>query len=259
MPAGKPFVLGPAAGARIAVAGGCGGIGRVLVDALLAEACQVAVLDMAASMQAHPPPAEVLALTADATQPDELAAAAATLQQDWGALDGFVNLCGFSAERTPIEDFDYADWQRVVEGNLHSAFLLSREFLPLVRAGNNPAMVQVASSLAVSAAPGYGPYSASKAGMLALTRMLAAENSPAVRVNAVAPSAVRTQFMAGGTGRPERPGGSLVDLQAYGDALPLGRAAEPEDVVGPILFLLGPGSAYMTGQVLHVNGGLWQP
>ena len=259
MAEGKPFALGPAAGSRILVSGGCGGIGRALVDALLATACRVAVLDMATSISAYPPPAGTLALTADATQPEELAAAAATIRQEWGAVDGFVNLCGFSVGRTPIADYDYADWQRVVEGNLHSAFLLSREFLPLLRQGNNPAMVQVASSLAVSSAPGYGPYSVSKAGMLALTRMLVAENSPEIRINAVAPSAVRTQFMSGGTGRPERAGGSLVDLEAYGAALPAGRVAEPEDVVGPILFLLGPGSRYMTGQVLHVNGGLWQP
>ena len=88
--------------------------------------------------------------------------------------------------------------------------------------------------------------------------MLAEENAPHIRVNAVAPNAVRTAFLQGGTGRPQDES-ALLDLDAYGKALPLGRNAEPEDVVGPVLFLLGPGSAFMTGQVLHVNGGLWQP
>ena len=88
--------------------------------------------------------------------------------------------------------------------------------------------------------------------------MLAEENAPAVRVNAVAPNAVRTAFLTGGTGRPQDEQ-QLLDLESYGRSLPLGRNAEPEDIVGPILFLLGPGSAFMTGQVLHINGGLWQP
>jgi 3-oxoacyl-[acyl-carrier protein] reductase len=117
----------------------------------------------------------------------------------------------------------------------------------------------VASSLAVKASPGYGPYASAKAGILALTRMLAAEHSPAIRVNAVAPSAVRTEFITGGTGRTGQDSTPLLDLDAYGRTLPLQRVAEADDVVGPILFLLGPGSRYLTGQVLHVNGGLFQP
>ena len=120
-------------------------------------------------------------------------------------------------------------------------------------------MVHVASSLAVKASVGYGPYGAAKAGILALMRVLATENAPGIRSNAVAPSAVRTEFITGGTGRSAYPDAPLLDLEAYGKALPLGRIAEPDDVVGPILFLLGPGSRYMTGQVLHVNGGLFQP
>jgi len=85
-------------------------------------------------------------------------------------------------------------------------------------------------------------------------RVLAAEMAPHARVNAIAPSAVDTPFLQGGTGRQTRALG--FDKDVYVKSVPLARIAVPEDIVGPILFLLGPASAYITGQTLHVNGGL---
>lgn len=257
--AGPALPIDLPAGSRIAVAGGCGGIGRVLVSALLDRACEVAVVDMPPSLAAHPPPGDVISIPADATSAAQVEAAARAMQSHWNGLDGFVNLCGYAPPRVAIDAYDPDTWRAAIDVNLNAAFLLSRAFMPWLKAGTRPALVHAASSLAVRAAPGYGPYAAAKAGILALTRTLAEENAPTVRVNAVAPSAVRTEFIAGGTGRAGGSGTPLLDLDAYGNALPLGRVAEADDVVGPILFLLGPGSAYMTGQVLHINGGLWQP
>ncbi len=253
------FRIRPPAGFRLAVIGGCGGIGRRLVEVALASGLKVAVLDLPASIDRHSPPAECRVYPADAADPQQVDAAFAALTNDWGALDGYANLCGFSPARQPVSELDFPTWQQAIAGNLNAAFLTSKHALPLLQRGVAPAMVHVASSLAVKASPGYGPYSAAKAGILALTRMLAAEHSPRIRVNAVAPSAVRTEFITGGTGRSPYPEAPLLDLEAYGKALPLERIAEPDDILGPILFLLGPGSRYMTGQVLHVNGGLFQP
>ncbi len=253
------FRLRPPAGFRLVVVGGCGGIGRRLVEVALASGLKVAILDLPQSIAAHPPPPDCGVYPADGSDPRQVEAAFGALARGWGALDGFVNLCGFSPARQPVEALDLATWQQAIDGNLNAAFLTSKFALPLLRRGIAPAMVHVASSLAVKASAGYGPYAAAKAGMLALTRILAAENAPGIRVNAVAPSAVRTEFITGGTGRSPNPDSPLLDLDAYGKALPLGRIAEPDDIVGPILFLLGPGSRYMTGQVLHVNGGLFQP
>ena len=253
------FRLRPPAGFRLTVVGGCGGIGRRLVAVALASGLKVAIVDLPQSIAAHPPPAGCSVHPADAADSRQVEAAFGALANVWGALDGFVNLCGFSPARQPLETLDLATWQEAIAGNLNAAFLTSKFALPLLQRGVTPAMVQVASSLAVKASPGYGPYGAAKAGILALMRVLAAENAPGIRSNAVAPSAVRTEFITGGTGRSAYPDAPLLDLEAYGQALPLGRIAEPDDVVGPILFLLGPGSRYMTGQVLHVNGGLFQP
>jgi 3-oxoacyl-[acyl-carrier protein] reductase len=91
-----------------------------------------------------------------------------------------------------------------------------------------------------------------------MTKLLAAENAPKVRVNAIAPSAVDTAFLRGGTGRggDDPSGDAHVDLAAYAATIPMRRIGVVEDVVGPVLFLLGPASGYVTGQTLHINGGL---
>ncbi len=253
--------LAPLEGRRIAVSGGAGGIGRVLVRALIEAGCRVAVLDLAASLARHGVPDGVIAAPVDATDEATVTAGLALVDADFGGLDGFVALAGFTREKYPVAETPKAVWDEVIAGNLDSAFLTCRAAVPLLRRGTDAAIVTVSSGLALKPTPGYGPYSVAKAGLLALTRLLAQENAPAIRVNAVAPAAVDTAFLRGGTGRggDEANGPQRLDLEAYLRTVPLGRLAEPADVVGPILFLLGPASAYITGQTLHVNGGLLMP
>ena len=80
-----------------------------------------------------------------------------------------------------------------------------------------------------------------------------------MRVNTVAPGLVDTAFLRGGTGRSDEAGESVVSFAPYIQNIPLQRLATPDDIVGPIRFLLGPDSAYMTGQVLWINGGAYMP
>jgi len=250
--------LSPATGSRVVVAGGCGGIGRELVLALLDAGITVTVLDMPASAERHPPPAGVLLFTLDASLPDEVESAFAALDKAWPeGFDGFVNLVGFAADRIPIAQLAVTEWQRVVDGNLGSSYLLNRSAVPRLARRGGGAVVNVASGLATRVMPGFGPYSASKAGLIALTKAVAVENAPAIRANAVAPAAVDTDFLVGGTGRERTE--SHLDREAYMKLIPLRRLGVPADVVGPILFLLGPASAYMTGQTLYINGGALTP
>jgi 3-oxoacyl-[acyl-carrier protein] reductase len=119
--------------------------------------------------------------------------------------------------------------------------------------------VLTSSGLSVTADKGTGPYSAAKAAINSLTRTLARENAPTLRVNAVAPGPVETAFLSGGTGR----GGVAHDKDGWFEkgravieaTIPLGHVGQPDEIVGPMLFLLGPASRYMTGQILYVNGG----
>lgn len=251
-----PSSLAPPAGRRIAVVGAAGGIGRALVEALLTAGCAPLALDLAASLEDGALPDSVPAYAIDATDDASLAEAAADMARD-APIDGLVNLAGFAGPRLPAVETDAAGWHSVVAGNLTSAHLVARHLVPLMREGRDAAMVLTSSGLALKATPGYGPYAAAKAGVLALTRSLAAENAPWLRVNAVAPGAVDTPFLKGGTGRANAEG--RFDREAYVATVPLGRMAEAGDVVDPILFLLGPASRYLTGQTLHVNGGLLMP
>lgn len=241
---------------RLAVLGGAGGIGRALVARAVAEGWQVSVLDLPASLARHPVPDGVRAIGVDGSDEASVAAAFAGLGE---ALEGFVNLAGFATPLAPLAQTDSAVWDEVIAGNLRTAFLTARAALPLLAKGEQPAMVQTVSGLAAFTRPGYGPYAASKAAMVSLTKTLALEAAPAIRVNAVGPAAVDTAFLRGGTGRSDESRAPHLDIAAYTAAIPLKRFAVAEDVVGPILFLLGPDAGYMTGQVLWVNGGAYMP
>lgn len=242
---------------RIAVAGGCGGIGRAVIDALLRRGAVVAILDLHVSIDRHGVPEGAHAFAFDARDPASVQDGFRQISDMFGALDGLVNLVGFSRERQPVEATSDDLWDEVTDGNLNSAFYIARAALPLLKKGKAPAIVNTSSGLALKPTPGYGPYSVSKAGVLALTRLLAQENAPLVRANAIAPAAVDTAFLHGGTGRGgDDAKATRMDVDAYLKTVPLGRLAAVDDIVGPILFLLSSQSAYVTGQTLHVNGGL---
>jgi len=241
---------------RLAVLGGAGGIGRALVTRAVAEGWRVSVLDLPASLARHPVPEGVRAIPLDATDAASVATAFADLDD---GLEGFVNLAGFLLGMRRLDAVEPDFWDEVVTGNLRAAFLTARAALPLLARGSSPAMVQMVSGLAAFTRPGYGPYAACKAAMVSMTKTLALEAAPAIRVNAVGPGAVDTAFLRGGTGRSDEDGATNLDIAGYSAMMPLKRIAVPDDVVGPVMFLLGPDSAYMTGQVLWVNGGAYMP
>jgi len=251
--------LGPAAGARIAVVGGCGGIGSCLVDAALAAGLRVANLDLPASIALRPAREGEWQLPCDASQAASLADAFATVGERWGALDGLVHLAGFTPPPKALRDTDESVWDEVMAVNVRGAWLAARAALPWLDRGVEPSVVLTSSGLSVTADKGVGPYAAAKAAINAMTRNLAKENAPVVRVNAVAPGPVETAFLSGGTGRGGQVGAADGWFEkgraAIEATIPQGRVGRPEDVAGPILFLLGQASRYMTGQVLYVNGG----
>jgi NAD(P)-dependent dehydrogenase (short-subunit alcohol dehydrogenase family) len=244
---------------NVAVVGGAGGIGRALVARLLAQGEGVAVIDLPASLERHKPPAPAIAIPVDLTSAQTVADAAAALAKAFPVLHGCVNLAGFSTGLKPVLDHSDETFAATLDGNLTGVLRWARAVVPLLSASGRGALVHVASGLAQFIRPGYGPYAVAKAGLIALTKTLALECAPALRVNAVAPGAIETAFLHGGTGRSDEQGPAHLDREAYTRMLPLRRFGTPDDVVGPIMFLLGPDSAYMTGQVLWVNAGGYMP
>lgn len=240
---------------RVAVLGGAGGIGRALVRDLVAGGDEVIVLDLQASLDRHP--LEVTCVAIDVLSEAAIDTAVGDVKDRWQTLDGFVNLAGYNSRLQPLAETSADYFDDVIAGNLRGAFLSTRAVLPLMAEGSS--IVMVASGLGRFIRPNYGSYAAAKAGVIALANTLALECAPKVRVNTVAPGLVDTAFLRGGTGRSDESADSVVSFAPYLASIPLKRLAEPDDIVGPIRFLLGPDSRYMTGQVLWVNGGAFMP
>ncbi|MBT7449250.1 MAG: SDR family oxidoreductase [Rhodospirillaceae bacterium] len=253
--------LGPPEGTRVAIVGGCGGIGRALVNACLETGLKVAVLDLPSSLQRHAPPETCLQHAIDATDEESVNAAFGSVADAWGGLDVMVNLCGFTNEFEPVANMTAATWDEITNGNLRSAFLCARAALPLLKTSERGAIINTASGLAYKGLPGTAPYGAAKAGVIALSKSLANENAPDIRVNVIAPGAVDTAFLRGGTSRTgdDENHATHIDTERYADATPMKRLAVTDDVVAPILFLSGDAARFITGQVIHINGGGYMP
>ncbi|HYL32200.1 MAG TPA: SDR family NAD(P)-dependent oxidoreductase [Stellaceae bacterium] len=259
--------LAPPKGARIAVVGACGGIGRAFVEAAVTIGLDIAALDLPSSLDEFPPPRGVkLTVAFDATDEAQVEAAFARVGRTFGGrLDGLVNLAGFPNRHVPFHELSPGEWQATIDGSLKTTYLCCRAAVPLLKAsaeaGGAPAIVNTASGLSARPLPGLSAYSVSKAGVANFTKTLVHELAPKIRANTLAPGVVRTAFHTGGTGRPaDSPNANpRVDFENYARLVPLGRVAEPADMVGPILFLLSPASGWVNGQVLHVNGGGLMP
>lgn len=242
--------------ARFVIVGGCGGIGRAIVSAALAHELEVAVIDRPQAIESVNLDERASTFACDATNADEVSHAFSRLARKWGGIDHIVNLVGFTNERVPVEEMDELEWDEIIAGCLKTAFLVARHGAPLLRLGHSPSLVNTASTFGVMVRhSGYGPYATAKAGVINLTRVLAREWAPDVRVNAIAPGLIDTEFLDGGTGRPKKE--TRVDRAAVVAAVPLARIGEPADIAGAALFLTSPAASYITGQTIHINGGLW--
>lgn len=248
--------LAPAAGSRLLVVGGCGGIGRRLVAAAVSCDLRVAVLDRSLALSQFPPMGGVLVLEADAVDPAQVDGALEKLDNCWNGLDGLVNLAGCMGNKHPVTDFPTADWAAIFDASYRTTLNVCRAAASLLVASERePAIVNMSSGIADLGQAGYGPYATAKAGVVTLSKILARELAPRVRCNVVSPGAIDTEFLRGGTGGTLHTSALRIDIDAYARLVPLARIGVAEDVVGPILFLLSSAARYITGQVLHIDGG----
>jgi 3-oxoacyl-[acyl-carrier protein] reductase len=169
-----------------------------------------------------------------------------------GGVDILVNNAGIFP-RSRFVDMEMAEWDRVMAVNLRGTVLCARAAVARMRTqGRGGRIVNVTSGAAFVPTAQSAHYAASKAGIVALTRVLALElAADAITVNAVAPGLTDTA--------QPRSFYSDEDLAAFAARIPAGRLGQPEDMVLAVVMLCAPAAAYITGQTLHVNGGLYMP
>ena len=164
------------------------------------------------------------------------------------AIDILVNNAGVQ-HRGPIEEFSDADWRRLMATNLDAPFFLARAVIPAMKARRAGKIINIGSLMSSLARPTTVPYQTSKGGIAMLTRGLAVELAPFnIQVNAIAPGFFRTEMNAALTGNPEF--SAWVEKRT-----PAGRWAAPQELAGAAVFLASPASAFVTGQILYVDGG----
>jgi NAD(P)-dependent dehydrogenase (short-subunit alcohol dehydrogenase family) len=238
---------------RVAVVtGGTGALGSAMAAGLAAAGARVAVLARRA-----PEDADVFALTADVLRRDELIAARDRLLDRWGRVDILVNAAGGNVPGATLDPgasvFDLREdaFRQVVDLNLAGTLLPTQVFGEAM--GGEGAIVNVSSMAATRAITRVVGYGAAKAAVENLTRWLAVELAPAVRVNAIAPG-----FFIGEQNRALllEPDGALTARgRAIIERTPAGRFGEAEELVGTLLWLCGPGARFVTGTVVSVDGG----
>ncbi len=233
------------------VTGSTRGIGRAVAERLSRDGARVVVTGRnaeAAARVAEALPGEALGLGLDVADPDSVAATVAQILDAWGRIDILVNNAGITRDNLTLR-LKPADWQAVLDTNLTGAFLCAKACLrPMIRARTG-SIINISSVVGALGNAGQANYCAAKAGLEGLTRSLAREYANrGVRVNAVAPGYIATDMTA------ELPESVRENLLAQ---VPLARLGRPEDVAEAVAFLASDRAAYITGQVLHVNGGMY--
>lgn len=256
----KPERMFDLAGRVALVTGAASGIGRAIALGLDAYGAHIALADRdtagaraVAAKLGH----EALVVEVDVTQEAEVQAMVETVLTRFGRIDISFNVPGINV-RKPAVELTANEWRSVVEVNLNAAFLCAREVgkvmllqqrgSPAKGAGRSSSMINIASARGLTGGTGQSVYSVTKAGMIQMTRCLALEWAPHVRVNSIAPGYLKTPLVREimkDTAWFER----IRNLHA------MKRFGEPEEVVGAAIFLASDASSFVTGAVLSVDGG----
>ena len=242
-----------AAPSKVIVTGAAQGIGRAVALRMATADAHIAVWDtqvdgaQETARLCRERGASARAWRVDVGAGDQIEAAVVAFEGEWGTPEGLVNNAGIFPRARAL-DMELTEWERVLRVNLTGTFLCACAVARLMKDAGGGVIVNMASGRALAGAARGAHYSATKGGIIALTKSLALDWAAyGIRVNCVIPGVTDTA----------QPRGELSDdeLYALGSRVPLGRIGQPQDIAAAVAFLLGEDSAYMTGQSIAVNGG----
>lgn len=233
------------------VTGGASGIGEATVRRFAAEGASVAVVDIRPAA-IHTLLREIggqkhFGLEIDMLNPAAIDDMVSAVLARFGKIDILVNNAGIGSFGR-VTDIDMAHWRQVMAIDVDSVFWASRQAIPhLIATGG--CIVNVASASGIAADYGFAAYNAAKAAVINLTRAMAIDHAPAIRVNAVSPGLTSTPLATGLTGNP-------IIMAAYEPVLAMRRPAQPAEVASAIAFLASSDASYVNGHNLVVDGGM---
>jgi 2-hydroxycyclohexanecarboxyl-CoA dehydrogenase len=244
---------------RVAVVtGGASGIGLGVALQFAADGHHVAILDQnggaadAAASQLQVAGTQALAVELDVSDRNAVESAFAQIRATLGPVELLVTSAGIESF-TPLLDITSEKWDRIVAVNLTGTFNCVQAAVPDMLARGWGRIVTISSSSAQSGAPNMSHYAASKGGVIALTKALAVELARhGITVNTIAPSLVDTPMA-----RSAEAAGDFPGVDVVGPMVPLGRAGTPADIAAACAYLCSDGGAYITGQLIGVNGGMY--
>ena len=238
---------------KVALVTGAGqGIGRAIADGLAAAGARIAVADLRGAEEAAAAYPDGVGVAGDVSNEEDVKRLVAEVVDRCGGVDILVNNAGLyaSLEMRPFDQIPLDEWRQVMDVNVASMFLMCREVVPVLRARGGGRIVNISSGTPFRGVPFLLHYVTSKGAIVALTRALAKElGKDEVLVNCVAPGFTMS---AGVEAHPEVVE-KLRDVSV--SARTLQRDQVPEDVVGAVVFLCGPGSGFVTGQTIVIDGG----
>ena len=236
--------MGKLTGKVALVTGGAGGIGQAIVKLLANEGARV-VLNYRRSegrIKGH------RAMQADVSKAGDVSRMFHEIESEFGRLDVLVNNAGINRDGL-LSELTEAMWDEVIATNLKGPFLCAQAAAPLMLPHGGGSIINIASESALKGRVGACNYTAAKGGLVTLTKSLARELAPAIRVNCLALGLVETDELTARLGRAK--------LQRSLDEIPMRRLGTPDEIAQAVLFLACADSSYVTGQVLAVGGGRW--
>lgn len=238
----------------VVVTGAGGGMGKAISEKLLAEGARVIGMDLKEESMKDQDHSQFTAVAVDILDEEAVAGAFAEAHKQFGKIDGLVNAIGMAQSASPIEDVSLELWHKLMNVNVTSLFLTSKEAAKYMKKQNQGSIITIASISAVRPRPGLQAYIASKGAAESFSRALAIELAPhGIRVNTVHPGPTDTgmlgQFAASGADV------ETTKKQIFADSVPMGRLVAPSDIAESISYLISDRAAMVTGAVLHVDGG----
>jgi NAD(P)-dependent dehydrogenase (short-subunit alcohol dehydrogenase family) len=240
------------AGRVAIVTGAAQGIGKAIADGLAAEGARIVVADLQRAEEAAKAFPDGVGLAVDVSDEDDVARMAADTLDRCGRIDILVNNAGLYATlpMRPFTEIPLDEWRRVMDVNVASMFLTCRAIVPLMREAGGGKIVNISSGTPFRGVPFLLHYVTSKGAIVALTRALAKElGKDGILVNCVAPGFTLSEGVQANPEVIEK----LRDVSIA--ARTIQRDQVPEDVVGAVVFLSGPGSDFLTGQTIVIDGG----